>query len=74
MSSSHDGLEARMSRLEAIEAIKNLKARYWYCCDHKDVEGVRSCEVTLEDVREEKWRITYMAVPRLRKNSNWRFG
>lgn len=38
-------LEARVSRLEAIEAIKNLKARYWHCCDHKDVEGVRDCFV-----------------------------
>jgi len=37
------GLEARIARLEAIEAIKNLKARYWHCCDHKDVEGVRDC-------------------------------
>jgi hypothetical protein len=36
-------LEARIARLEAIEAIKNLKARYWYCCDQKDVEGVRDC-------------------------------
>ena len=36
-------LEARIARLEAIEAIKSLKARYWYCCDSKDVEGVRDC-------------------------------
>ena len=36
-------IETRISRLEAIEAIKSLKARYWYCCDHKDVEGVRDC-------------------------------
>lgn len=36
-------LEARLGRLEAIEEIKQLKARYWYACDHKDVEGVRLC-------------------------------
>jgi hypothetical protein len=36
-------LEDRIVRLEAIEAIKALKARYWYCCDRKDVEGVRDC-------------------------------
>ncbi len=41
--SPQNDLEARIARLEAIEAIKNLKARYWYCCDQKDVEGVRSC-------------------------------
>jgi hypothetical protein len=38
-------LEARIARLEAIEAIKSLKARYWSCCDAKDVEGVRNCFV-----------------------------
>jgi hypothetical protein len=38
-----DDLEARIARLEAIEAIKQLKARYWHCCDTKDVEGVRAC-------------------------------
>lgn len=36
-------IEQRIRRLETIEAIKNLKARYWYCCDMKDVEGVRDC-------------------------------
>lgn len=36
-------LEGRIARLEAVEAIKRLKARYWYCCDTKDVEGVRDC-------------------------------
>jgi hypothetical protein len=36
-------LETRIARLEAIEAIKSLKARYWHCCDTKDVEGVRDC-------------------------------
>ena len=38
-----DSLEARIQDLEAIEAIKRLKARYWYACDHKDVEQVRDC-------------------------------
>lgn len=36
-------LDERLRRLEAIEDIKRLKARYWYACDHKDVEGVRAC-------------------------------
>ena len=36
-------MESRIARLEAIEAVKALKARYWYCCDSKDVEGVRDC-------------------------------
>lgn len=40
---STSDLESRIARLEAIEAIKILKARYWYCCDIKDVEGVRDC-------------------------------
>jgi hypothetical protein len=38
-----DDFETRIARLEAIEAIKSLKARYWHCCDNKDVEGVRDC-------------------------------
>jgi len=36
-------LEERIARLEAIEDIKRLKARYWYACDHKDAEGVCDC-------------------------------
>jgi hypothetical protein len=36
-------IEDRVRNLEAIEAIKALKARYWYSCDHKDVEQVRQC-------------------------------
>ncbi len=35
--------ERRIARLEALEAIRNLKARYWYACDRKDVEAVREC-------------------------------
>lgn len=38
-----DDLERRIARLEAIEAIKQLKARYWNACDRKDVEAVRAC-------------------------------
>lgn len=36
-------LERRIARLEALEEIRNLKARYWYACDRKDVEAVRAC-------------------------------
>src|SRR6056300_1481448 len=32
-------LEQRLSRLEAIEAIKQLKARYFHACDTKQVAG-----------------------------------
>ncbi len=38
-------LEDRIARLEAIEAIKQLKAQYWHACDQKDVEQVRECFV-----------------------------
>ncbi|MBC7171103.1 MAG: nuclear transport factor 2 family protein, partial [Polyangiaceae bacterium] len=36
-------LHERVRRIEAIEDIKRLKARYWYACDHKDIEQVRDC-------------------------------
>ena len=36
-------LQAPIARLEALEAIKALNARYWYACDQKDVEAVRDC-------------------------------
>ena len=36
-------LEQRLSRLEAIEAIKQLKASYFHACDRKDLEAVREC-------------------------------
>ncbi len=36
-------LERRIARLEALEEIKSLKARYWYACDRKDVQAVRDC-------------------------------
>jgi hypothetical protein len=36
-------LEQRISRLEAIEAIKQLKARYFHACDSKQPDAVREC-------------------------------
>lgn len=33
----------RLQRLEDIEAIRNLKARYLFCCDRKDPKGMRAC-------------------------------
>ena len=36
-------LEQRIQRLEDIEAIKQLKARYLHGCDEKDVESIRQC-------------------------------
>lgn len=36
-------LEQRISRLEAIEAIKQLKASYFHACDTKQVDLVREC-------------------------------
>jgi hypothetical protein len=36
-------LEQRIVRLEAIEAIKTLKANYFAACDNKDPALVRSC-------------------------------
>jgi hypothetical protein len=38
-------LEQRIARLEAIDAIKQLKARYFFACDNKQPELVRSCFV-----------------------------
>ena len=40
-----DTLLRRIERLEDIEAIKKLKAHYWYSCDQKNVEAVRDCFV-----------------------------
>ena len=38
-----ESLEARIHRLEDIESIRALKARYcMYCDDHYDVEGLAS--------------------------------
>lgn len=36
-------VEQRLARLEAIEAIKQLKARYFHACDTKQPELVRQC-------------------------------
>lgn len=36
-------VEQRISRLEAIEAVKQLKARYFHACDTKQPDVVRSC-------------------------------
>jgi hypothetical protein len=36
-------LEQRLARLEAIEAIRQLKARYFHACDNKQPEVVRGC-------------------------------
>jgi len=36
-------LEQRIERLEAIEAIKQLKARYFHACDTKQPDRVRDC-------------------------------
>ncbi|MFT4518699.1 MAG: hypothetical protein ACI9JM_001084 [Halioglobus sp.] len=36
-------LEQRIARLEAIEAIRQLKFRYFHACDTKQVDVVRDC-------------------------------
>ena len=36
-------IEARMRRIEDVEAIKRLKYRYWRCLDRLDWEGVMDC-------------------------------
>lgn len=38
----------QLERLVAIEAVKNVKARYWYCMDTKDWAGLR--DVFTDDV------------------------
>ncbi len=43
-------LQARLDRLEAIDAIKSLKARYLNACDRQDPEAVRACFVEGEVV------------------------
>lgn len=40
-----NGIEQRLRRLEDIEAIRALKARYLFCCDRKDPAGMRACFV-----------------------------
>lgn len=36
-------LEKRLRRLEDVDAIRGLKARYLACCDLKDPQGMRAC-------------------------------
>lgn len=36
-------LEQRIQALEDIEAIKQLKARYWFACDMRSAEDIRRC-------------------------------
>lgn len=38
-----NALNRRIARLEAIEAIKQLKARYLTACDRRQIEVVRDC-------------------------------
>src|SRR5882672_4029894 len=38
-----DETQRRLQRLEDIEAIRALKARYLWCCDRKDPVGMRAC-------------------------------
>lgn len=38
-----DALEQRLATLEALEAIRSLKARYLASCDAKDPAGMRAC-------------------------------
>lgn len=35
----------RIQRLEDIEALRQLKARYFHACDHKDIDTLRDCFV-----------------------------
>lgn len=36
-------IESRLLKLEDAEAIRGLKARYFFCCDRKDTQGMRAC-------------------------------
>ena len=36
-------LESRLAKLEAVEAIRRLKARYFNACDEKDADTVEAC-------------------------------
>ena len=38
-------VEQRLARLESIEAIRQLKARYFHACDNKQPDRVRECFV-----------------------------
>ena len=39
----YDVLAGKIQVLEDIEAIKRMKARYWYCVDNRDWEGLAEC-------------------------------
>ena len=36
-------LASRVQVLEDIESIKRLKARWWFACDTRDIQGMRAC-------------------------------
>ena len=36
-------LAQRLQALEDIEAIKQLKARWWFACDKRDIDAMRAC-------------------------------
>lgn len=38
-----DDILARLQRLEDIEAIRRLKARYLHACDRKNIAAIRAC-------------------------------
>lgn len=38
-----DNLAIRIQRLEDIESIRQLKARYFHACDRKDIAAIKSC-------------------------------
>lgn len=40
-----ESIAERLQRLEDAEAIRNLKSRYFACCDAKDPQGMRACFV-----------------------------
>ncbi|NED61112.1 nuclear transport factor 2 family protein, partial [Streptomyces sp. SID10244] len=40
---SIDELTSRLDDLDRVEAIKQLKHRYWRACDGKDPKGFRDC-------------------------------
>lgn len=40
---THATIEQRLQQLEDLEALRTLKARYFFCCDRKDTAGMRAC-------------------------------
>ena len=43
MSDKLQQLHQRIQAMEDIEAIKQLKYRYWFSCDSRDIDGIRDC-------------------------------